>query len=100
MREKDITVEKLQQLNACCEQISLFKLWFPTGANVTRNNCLKAHRIGLDLFWFADHFFSYENFNQYKDDLEDVLYTCGRNTRRLDRTNALVFYQAYKREQI
>ena len=99
MKEKDITVDKLQKLNACPEQVARFKIWFPNGANVTRNNCLKAQRLGLELFWVADHFFGYDVFNQYRQDLEDALYTCGNNTRRLDRTNALVFYQAYRRNR-
>lgn len=48
-----ITVEMLKAKKACDEQIELFEETFGAEAEVTFENCLKAQKTELDLYWAA-----------------------------------------------
>jgi hypothetical protein len=50
-----ITVEWLQQRNACHGQVELFKRVFPNGSKLTLADCRKARRAGLDRMWTLCH---------------------------------------------
>ena len=46
-----ITIEQLKKLDACSEQVVKFKRLFGKSATVTKANCLKACKAGLDFNW-------------------------------------------------
>jgi len=46
-----ITIEQLEKLNACEGQVKTFKKLFGKSATVTKANCLKACKAGLDFNW-------------------------------------------------
>ena len=46
-----ITVKQLVELKACEGQVKIFKRLFGKSATVTKANCLKACKAGLDFDW-------------------------------------------------
>ena len=46
-----ITVKQLVGLKACEEQVKTFKRLFGASCAVTKANCLKAYKAGLDFDW-------------------------------------------------
>jgi len=52
-REMKITVEQLVKLNACANQVVIFKRLFGPSATVTLANCVKAGKAGLAFDWAA-----------------------------------------------
>ena len=50
-----ITVKQLIKLNACADQVKVFKKVFGASATVTLANCLKAGKAGLDFDWAAQN---------------------------------------------
>ena len=52
-REMKITVEQLLKLNACADQVVIFKRLFGPSATVTLANCVKAGKAGLAFDWAA-----------------------------------------------
>ena len=48
-----ITIEYLESLDACEDQIKIFNNTFPEGTNITKAACLKAARADLDIDWIA-----------------------------------------------
>ena len=52
-REMKITVKQLVKLNACANQVVIFKRLFGPSATVTLANCVKAGKAGLAFDWAA-----------------------------------------------
>lgn len=48
-----VTTDTLRKYRACPEQVKLFKLTFPDGAQLTLENLQAAAKAGLDVDWFA-----------------------------------------------
>ena len=46
-----ITTQMLRDKNACESQVEIFAKQWPEGAEVTRENCLVALALGLDVRW-------------------------------------------------
>ena len=51
---KRITVELLESINACPDQVETFSKLFPKGAPVSMRSLAKAQRAGLDVFFLEN----------------------------------------------
>jgi hypothetical protein len=69
-----ITARKLKAKFACDEQVALFKEHWPKGTEVTEKALRKAHRVGLNLNWFAATFLSNKLLIRYITAMEPHLY--------------------------
>lgn len=73
-----ITATRLITMNACHQQVALFRKLHPHGARVTRENLQGGAKSGLDVAWFGTVLFSYPD--RFFDDRDAVL----RMRRQLD----------------
>lgn len=65
MRHKVFKFWMLRDEGACIPQRLLFKEVFGYKVTVNRENMLKAHANGLDVFWFMRHFVGHDNWHEF-----------------------------------
>jgi len=68
MKLGKLTSRHLRLKGACAPQVNLFKAAFPDGFTPTKENFLKAGRVGLDVSWAGDTFLSEQMSSQLADD--------------------------------
>ena len=56
-----ITHQMLNGLGACAEQVDIFRQRWPSGVELTEENCFLAIELGLDIEWLAQEMFSEED---------------------------------------
>ena len=85
-----ISVKDLKAKQACADQVELFEKTFGHGpVNVTKANCLKAAKAGLDFEWAAGRFLSRAAWADYKKAGASALVD-------YDKALALAFWRASK----
>ncbi len=67
---KEITRRWAQRHDACPEQVELFTKEWPDGAELTRDNLLRAADLGLDVDWLAEEILG----DRYWDELWERLH--------------------------
>ena len=63
---KQVTVEMLERLDACRDQVKLFRATFGEAAELTEGNGMKAAATGLDIYWLAFRVLTGERLAEYK----------------------------------
>ena len=67
-----ITIEWLEQQNACLSQQDIFKTVFPSGTDITRETCVMAAQGGLDLRWLSRQLFNWVENAYFRHRAEDL----------------------------
>lgn len=62
---KQVTVEMLERLHACRDQVALFRSTFGESADLTAENGEKAAAVGLDIGWLAAQVLKDERLTEY-----------------------------------
>jgi hypothetical protein len=62
-----VSIETLEKLGACKEQVELFRQTFPDGADYTEANVLRAVAAGLNVDWFGKRVVAAESWRAYED---------------------------------
>lgn len=62
-----VSIETLEKLGACKEQVELFRRTFPDGADFTEPNILQAVAAGLNVDWFGKRVVAPEPWRAYED---------------------------------
>ena len=83
-----ITVKQLQELDACEEQVKTFKELFGASATVTKANCLKACKAGLNFNW-ASRLLTPEVSKVYQEAIAQAL-------KVYEEATAIAFWRAVK----
>jgi hypothetical protein len=68
-KPKEVTAEKLEKLEACPDQVELFRQTFPApdGADYTKANILRAVAVGLNVDWFGKRVVAPSVWRAYED---------------------------------
>lgn len=66
-----LTYAKLEAKSACKNQLELYRANFPDNLKITRKDIMKAKELGLNLYWFAYHFLSYEDWNVFDEAINE-----------------------------
>ena len=61
-----VTTTMLENLNACSQQVEIFRAEWPEGCEITKQTVLRAVELKLDIEWAAENLLSKEAFRSYQ----------------------------------